>query len=785
MLKVEPRSVPFSQQLRTKMLGISWLSNLGSGILGFLLARAVLMGELHPFGTSYLAAICVTQPRLSRATVIGVVFGTMLTVEGWTLASYLMSIGLIYAVLYRYHKIKGHWLILPGLVAAIHLLARGTGILFTENELYLWVGVLFEGFFAGVLTSVAVTGIQSAPQALEGKDLTTEERTSMGLIVLGGLIGLAQTEIFGLGIQSILARWLVLWGSLLGGPGGGAAVGVAVGLVPCIQGNLATGPVAFYALAGLFGGIFNSFKKMGVIVGFTLANLLLSLFFTEQIEIIQSLRETGVAIFAFIILAVPSLQNMTLKNELEDTLTKRGNRLIIGDRLKKMGLVLKELENVFYVEKEVEEEDNELSKLFNKVAAKVCDGCSLNRVCWEQDFYKTYRAMLEACSKLETRGSITEKEFGSDLKRRCMRLRELGVTLNSELEVLKLVNKYNKEFDGCRKLVKQQLKGLAGIVEDFSKEVENEVFSQQERGTFLLEKMQEKGIFLQGVSVIEQSDGEIEIIIQQKSCKDKNWCKAMVAPNISQLLDKTYVLKEQEHSCKPGGSTCTYHLVPSQAFQISVGKAQCAKDNLRVSGDVCSAVNLPDNRFALLMSDGMGAGVEALEESSTAVRLLEKLLLGGFSADMAVKTVNTAMFLRSGRESFVTLDVVIINQVNGQTDFIKIGGAPTLICTGRGVKLVNTAAPPAGILDNIDHQVFRQVLVPNNTVIMMSDGVWEAIHHADGPSGWLEDLLSQMKLSHPQQIASYLLYLAKKASGNEVRDDMCVQVARVEQLDIA
>ena len=134
-----------------------------------------------------------------------------------------------------------------------------------------------------------------------------------------------------------------------------------------------------------------------------------------------------------------------------------------------MAEVFYQLERVLREKGESKLENNKLNLLFNKATGRVCTGCSLKRICWEQDFYKTYRAVLEACTKLETNGLIEEKDFNADFKRRCMRLRELCVALNSQLEVLKLISFYEQQLALSNYLVNRQLIGLAKIVESFPK----------------------------------------------------------------------------------------------------------------------------------------------------------------------------------------------------------------------------------------------------------------------------------------------------------------------------
>lgn len=768
----------FSQTAR------SWSKFILTALFGFLLAKAALMGEVYPFGTSFLAAVCFTHPGLRQAALAGVLAGTISVAKDWHSASYVFGIILLYIVINRKNSNESYWFVVPGLVVAVQLLARGAAVLFLSNELYEWVEVGFESIFAGVLTLVAVSGLKAYPRMREGEILTTEERTSLGIIIIGILLGVAQLELFGIGIQNVISRWLILWGAYLAGPGGGAAIGVCVGLVPSIQGNLTTGPIAIYALAGLLGGLFNNFRKIGVVIGFVLVVMFMSLYLSERLIIEQSLRETVLAVLLFMIFKIPGVKLEDAQSTPKQVFLKQEYHLELVDKLNKMAKVFYEMGKTFKT-KEPDKEKGELNEVFNAVATRVCDGCSLYRVCWEQDFYKTYRSILDACTVLEAQGAISEKQFGASLKRRCVRLRELTISLNDQLEKLKLIDSYKKQISACREMVFKQLDNMAKVIDDFSDDINNEAnISGSSGAIFIRKKFEEKGILIKDIFIINLLHGGKEIVISQEGCKDKDWCKTMLAPNISQILGRNHKIKNTD--CIYGeNQTCTCRLVPGSSYQVRVGQAQCPKDGHDVSGDVCASFELPDQRFALVMSDGMGAGEEAHTESNIAINLLEKLLMAGFSSETAVKTINTVLVLRSGKECFVTLDIVIVNTVNGFAEFVKIGGAPSLISMENGLNLVQAMTPPAGILEKIEMQIFKHLLIPGNIIIMMSDGVWEAINNAGGPAGWFEDALRRMEQGDPRQIAENILYLAKKAAGNKAEDDMCVQVARMESQEIA
>jgi len=785
LLKALSENIWLNKRLRSELQYIFSFRYGGVFLLGILLSRAVLLGELYPFGVGFFAGRCIYKSKQRGVAFWGALIGTLFTVEGWPLLGYLMSFCAIYAVFFCYKKEDLSWLTIPSLIFAIHLLARGSIVFFTANELYLWIEIFFESIFVSVFAMVTVTVFQSFTKLTEGSILTAEEITSFGLVILGIIIGIGNFSAFGLSLQSILSRWIVLWAALLGGPGGGAAIGVAVGLVPSVQGVFTIGAIAYYALGGLLGGIFYNFKKIGVIVGFALANLFLSFFYTESSLIIQALKETGVAVLIFLFFNIPVKREAsiaaTLQNSNSSCLGDIGS--YYSDKLGKMAEVFYELEKVLREKGETGPENNKLNLLFNKATSQVCTGCSLKRVCWEQDFYKTYRAVLEVCTKLETNGLVEEGDFNPDFKRRCMRLRELSSALNSQLEVLKLISFYERQLNISNYMLNRQLVGLAKIVENFSEEILQNVEREENLEHVLTEKLAEKGLPVHQLNVVKAPGGEKEIHITQDMCQRENRCTALVAPNVSQILDRMYILKSRHCSEKRKRGLCSYILVPNRDLQVTVGKTYCPKGGLTVSGDLCSALTLPNHKFALIMCDGMGVGAKAYAESSSAVRILEKLLLAGFAPQTAVKTVNTALLLKVAGENFATLDVVIVNQISGWCDFIKIGGAPSLIRSARGVKVIQSSSPPVGILEEIEPQIFRHYLAARNNIIMMSDGLWDALESIEKPEERLENILAKLEVFDPQVVADYLLFKGKKAAGNQAIDDMCVMVACLEKRD--
>ena len=96
---------------------------------------------------------------------------------------------------------------------------------------------------------------------------------------------------------------------------------------------------------------------------------------------------------------------------------------------------------------------------------------------------------------------------------------------------------------------------------------------------------------------------------------------------------------------------------PEEPLKIRIGYASAAAQE--VSGDMALSCELPDGRFALILSDGMGKGEQAAAESRRLVRRLRKNLKKGMAPAHAIKEVNRFM-IRPDR--FATMDLALLDR---------------------------------------------------------------------------------------------------------------------------
>ena len=214
----------------------------------------------------------------------------------------------------------------------------------------------------------------------------------------------------------------------------------------------------------------------------------------------------------------------------------------------------------------------------------------------------------------------------------------------------------------------------------------------------------------------------------------------------------------------------TFHSVTYQ-----VGSALRPKEGETVCGDQVATFSFGASAYFLL-SDGMGSGEAAHAESAMTVRLLQQFLTAGIDPLPALKTLNTAMTLRTQQGGgFTTIDLAVLDRASGDAILYKYGASPTYLKQGGAVQRLTGDALPPGLE--------TRTLTPGNKVhlprgswlVMTSDGV-----SGTGDDEWLMDLLAGFSGDDPRSLCAHVL-AASRAHGGTL-DDCAVLAVRVENI---
>ena len=76
---------------------------------------------------------------------------------------------------------------------------------------------------------------------------------------------------------------------------------------------------------------------------------------------------------------------------------------------------------------------------------------------------------------------------------------------------------------------------------------------------------------------------------------------------------------------------------------------------------------------------------------------------------------------------------------------MKIGSTPSFIKRGNEVIPISANNLPVGILQDIDVDLVRVQLQPGDTLIMMTDGIYDAPGHAVNKEMWMKRIIQEIE----------------------------------------
>ncbi len=758
-------------------------------VLSFFAGRAVLAGGLVPFPAALLAAGMTALPGQSFWILAAAVGGLFTVSSSHNFSATVMSLVLLFILLGRVRgQFRQKWYGVPILVTGLIIVVKVGLNAFFAPDLYNYLLAIFEAVLAGSATVLLTRALPALRKSGHLASLRKEEIVGGALLVVAFLTGLSELRIAGVELKNVAGRALVLFTAFTGGSGFAAATGTLVGMVPSITAVIAPGMVAVYSFSGLLAGMFRGFGRVGTCIGFILGNVLLSIYLTDYAKLITTFAETALAIGLF--MAVPPKRLFAARTLVRNSLFSNNSKSVDEKRIREYTAgKIREYARIFgelsracqeiSCEARVYEENN-LQSLFNGISTKVCKGCSLYRVCWEKEFYKTYRSVMDMLSYIELNGRLTPENIPPEIQKRCARLKELAVTVNCLFENYRQARVWQRKITEGRDIVTGQLDGIALIIQNLAHELKSDIRMREDIEAILRSELTKAGYNILDLTVTGEGNDHLEVNITCPSCGGNMKCAEGINPLVSRILSQPLtVLNANYCTKKTGEPVCEFKLLPARAFTVEMGFASAAKNSNLISGDSYSIFDLQDGKFALALSDGMGAGVKAAAESRATITLLEKLLETGFNKQTAVKTVNSILVLGSPDETFTTIDLAVIDLMKGVVDFVKIGSTPSFIKRGDQVSMVRANTLPVGIINSIEVEAIQQPLGCNDLLIMVSDGLLNSVRDDQASESWVLEALQNAITTDPQNIADLLLNKAVLNSGGVVDDDITVIVARL------
>lgn len=725
--------------------------------LGALFSQGLLLGRHVPFALGWVAA-SGSGPG-GAAALCGTLLGFLLGMNSAEALRYSAAAVLIFAAAFACldQKLSRNPWFMPLCAGAA---AGMTGVLYLSGTGWSRTAVV------GILSEILLTALSCL--LFRGSDFR-ERPAPEGLLFLVSVLTICVCRAH-IAAGGTLAALATLAAARIGAGAGalaGGCTGLAAGLTT--QGTPLLGVILSFA-GGMTGGFSRRQGRLGAVLLFAGSGLLAAAWVHAGVPAAQSIA-LGAAIFSALpekllrrcdaLLHPARRATGTAAEPLPSSVAR------VRFRLEEQAIAFQSLYEHIHESVLRGEPPESSSSIFDRVAERVCRGCSLDPVCWRREHTATCQALTQALETMLERGSSETADYPLSFRNHCMNLEKFVCCANEELHSYWNRQQYRKRMKNNRLAVCRQYVQLSSLLASAARELEEE----QERDP-------------SGAAAAERALIRLGVKADCSLCIDArgrrtlevrgNGLTAAAEQGGAAVSQALGVRMETADICRiRRGQRLVFRQTPPLAATVAVAAKE--KRSGQASGDNGIWFRDGEGILWVALCDGMGSGAEAARESRLLLTLLKDFLHAGVEPLAALETLTGALSLRDELDGgFTTVDLLRLDLFSGATELYKLGGAPTYLRKGGQVSRLTGSALPAGLeLDQPsvpDMTRFR--LGAGDLVLLLTDGI------TDGQEdSWLKSMLAGYRGESPRELAQAVL--ASPAVGRE--DDRTVVAIRVSE----
>ncbi len=740
-------------------------------VLGLLLPRATLYGELAPFGIGLAAAWAGGLPGL-LCLGVGYLLAQPVLLPLRYIATVAMVGGLRW-VLSALPELKTRPFV-PPLTAFVATALTGLVMLGQFGlDAYRTLLVLAESVVAAgsglFFTSAARTLERWRREGVEA--MTPAQQASLMLTVAVGVMAASTLAVGAFAPGRVVGAFLVLVLARSGREAGGSVAGIILGGAMALVTPGQTTLAIALAFSGLVAGLFSRFGRLAEAALFLLAAGVVTLGETDE-RTLYYLYEVFAAGVLFVLLPKEvdrRLGHLFIRSR--DLPAVEGVRRMTAMRLQVASLAMEDVSrSVAAVSRRLSRHAApDMGTLYRQSCEAVCGNCPLGGVCWGQHGEEMRAALEAATPVLRRQGELTVEQLTGYPATNCRQRERLTAHITRSYEqhlaregawqrLQELQQAVEDQFSGTGEL----LRGLTARLED-PRQVDVDLSGQ------VLTVCEDCGMTVRDALCTRDEGNRLTVDILASADSEPltagRWLRRM-----EQVCGREF----SPPAVARWGGQCRLTLTEAPRYGVEWAISQQQREGEALCGDTADVVTLETGVLAVL-SDGMGTGGRAAVDSAMAAGITARLWQAGYSPAGILQTVNAALLVKSREETLATLDVAVIDTHSGRLDSYKAGAAVTLLRCGGRVSRLERSSLPVGILRDIRFEHSHDRLVAGDILLLLSDG---AIAAGVAP---VEELLRDYPEGEPLQ-ALVDAVTATAAAQPEYRDDVTALALRLTSL---
>ena len=334
---------------------------------------------------------------------------------------------------------------------------------------------------------------------------------------------------------------------------------------------------------------------------------------------------------------------------------------------------------------------------------------------------------------------------------------------------------WNNKLLENRMAVAEQLQEVAQLMRTLSRDLFDFVEVDRQFREEAEKALKKKQIQVGNLWMLEQPDGRIRYYAELRTTGG-GCVSATEAAQVLSSLSGNRMIPRTEGKTLIGKEFSIVGFGEAVNFKMLYGAAKMTKDKETISGDNYTCATEENGQFFMCLSDGMGSGLEACRESESIVDTLEQLVEAGFSGETAARMVNSVLNLRNQNGRFSTVDISMVDLYSGVCHFLKAGAATTFIKRDHWVEAISSTSLALGLVQQADFQTAAKKLYEGDFLIMVTDGVLDALP-CECAEETMKEIILETHANAAQELGRGILERVLTYSEYKAEDDMTILTA--------
>lgn len=750
------------------------------GLIALLLSRTNILFYIAPIGIAFTYYIMSRNNKILTATVGVFSILGYLSIKS-TLDSFdlyvIINLTLIFLSIFLSVKKKYRVFVLIsiGIVSFVYK------YFYAEFSLYpSMFYVLVEGVIIYVLYYVFDIFIKSLNSFNTNYILKREDIMCLVISICLIICGMNGFKILNLDLSNILLATFVFLMSYINGMSVGVICAVFSGsIIGLIYGNF-TEYIAIYSIIATISSFLFLSSRFTLSLISIVCILILKLSNIASLDIQSNLFLVEIVISSIIFSFIPKKYLMKLTMHFNEEYKKEfytNKRLFntLDMRIQKINDfndVIKELSDMIVSNVNFKYKILDKKIYIEILAESVCGECRNVNTCWKTNFNKVRSEMLLSLdSFIQGNKNLTEY-----IERICIKKDSIKNELYKISNFYNIQEVYEKRIYEAQDVMSYELKNLHNIINQSIKEVKKDIVIKVNHEKNLISKFNKFNIKYFDLICYEENEKlKVKLILPYDIFVEyKNDLLDII--NIS--LDREMINQDESSNYINSNNEIIVTYVEKYYYNVVSHCIQLSKKDK--NGDSYIFTKSVNDDYLIILSDGIGSGIEAYNKSKFTVDLIYKFVRTSLSLSSCIKEIISIISLKFFRdEAISTIDFARIDLYTGKMNYLKFSSIITYIKRGNDVFVLGNER------DLNDNSLDDDIRILNSEfdlkcgdiLVHLTDGL---IHFKDlSNKAWLYNFLKRCDIFSPDKLCEEIIREFKILNPGFFQDDVSIIVSKI------